>query len=63
MDKDEIKRRINQRIDVDDTYATNLQAALDANDEAWLLALIVEVIGIVIEIGTSIWNWIKRQFS
>jgi hypothetical protein len=36
---------------------------LDAGDEAWLLILIREVIGVIIEIGSSIFNWIKRQFS
>jgi hypothetical protein len=44
VDKEEIKRRINRRIDNDDQYAANISAALDAGDEAWLLILIREVI-------------------
>lgn len=63
VDKEEIKRRIIRRIDNDDQYAANISKALNAGDEAWLLTLIIEVIGVIIEIGSSIFNWIKRQFS
>jgi hypothetical protein len=63
MDKDEIKRRINRRIEEDDDFAAEVEAALDAEDDAWLFSLILEVIGVIIEIGSSIWNWVKRQFG
>ncbi|MBE9007118.1 hypothetical protein IQ259_19110 [Fortiea sp. LEGE XX443] len=58
MDKNEIKRRIAQRIDADDRFAGQVKTALDANDTAWLIQLIYEVIGIVIQIGSDIWNWL-----
>jgi hypothetical protein len=63
MDKNEIKRRVFRRIDEDDQFAGNVEAALDAGDDAWLLALIIDVVGVIIEIGSSIWNWLRQQFS
>ena len=62
MDKDEIKRRINRRIDADDRFAENVKSALDVEDEAWLLSLIAEVIGFIIDVGSSIWEWVVDQF-
>ncbi|MBD2297050.1 hypothetical protein [Nostoc sp. FACHB-190] len=59
MDKEELKRKINTRIDTDNGFAENLRDALDANDTAWLIKLIYEVIGIVIQIGSDIWNWLR----
>lgn len=58
MDKETIKSRINNRIDQDNEFADNLGQALEAEDNAWILQLIYSVIGIFIEIGSSIWNWI-----
>jgi hypothetical protein len=63
MDKNDIKRRVFRRIDEDDQFADNVEAALDAGDDAWLLALIIDVVGAIIEIGSSIWNWLRQQFS
>ena len=61
MDKERIKQRMCQRIDQDDIYAADVQQALDTEDDAWLMALIA-MIGIIIEIGSAIWNWIKSGF-
>jgi hypothetical protein len=58
MDKETIKRRINSKIDEDDEFADNLGQALEAGNNAWILDLIYAVIGVFIEIGSSIWNWI-----
>jgi hypothetical protein len=60
--KEEIARRVTQKIQQDDEFATNLEAALDAEDDIWLFSLIAEVIGGIIQIGSSIWDWVKRQF-
>ncbi|MCC5627325.1 hypothetical protein LC613_03760 [Nostoc sphaeroides CHAB 2801] len=54
----DIKSRIAQRIDADDNFASQLEQALDTNDTSWLAQLIYEVIGIVIQIGSDIWNWL-----
>ncbi|NJL88451.1 MAG: hypothetical protein HC916_00615 [Coleofasciculaceae cyanobacterium SM2_1_6] len=62
-DKEEILRRVTRRIEQDDEFAANVGAALDAEDDAWLFSLILDVIGVIIEIGSSIWDWVKRQFS
>jgi hypothetical protein len=64
MNKEEIKRRLNRRIDQDDTFASNISNALDANDESWLEELIAEVIGIVIQVVLSeILNWLRIQYG
>jgi hypothetical protein len=62
MDKEEIKRRFNRRIDEDDKFAGNVKTALDTEDTVWLLRLIREVIGVIIEIVGPIWEWITGLF-
>jgi hypothetical protein len=59
MDTNEIKRRINQRIDTDSKFAGQMKTALDANDSAWLIQLIRDVIGIAIQVGSDIWYWLR----
>ncbi|NEO83551.1 MAG: hypothetical protein F6J87_04715 [Spirulina sp. SIO3F2] len=63
MNKEDIKRRVLDRIDRDDSYAAQVQNALDMEDDIFLMELILDVIGIVIDIGTSVWNWLKQTFG
>ncbi len=61
LDKATIKRRINTKIDEDDKFAEDLGQALETGNNAWILELIYVVLGIFIEIGSSIWNWITGK--
>ncbi len=60
MTKQEMKARINSRIDEDDEYAQNVGAALEANDESWLESLVRQVIGVVTRYAIE---FIKSLFS
>ena len=62
MDKDEIKRRINARIDLDGNFADQVGSALEAGAWEIIAQLIADAIGFVIEIASDIWEWLKRQF-
>lgn len=57
-----MKRRVNKRIDDDDKFAANVGIALDTQDDAWLARLIGEVIGVIIVVGSAIWDWITELF-
>lgn len=59
MNKEELKRRINRRIDEDEEYAEDFEMALDMANEAWLLELIADVIGYLIE---ATWSWLQSLF-
>ena len=59
MNKEELKRRINRRIDEDEEYAEDFEMALDMANEAWLLELIADVIGYLIE---ATWSWLQCLF-
>jgi hypothetical protein len=63
VNKEEIKRRLNRRIDEDDNYAKQVQKALETQNDYLLALLINEVVDFVIEVGTAIWDWIRRQFG
>lgn len=60
--KEEIKRRLCQRLDEDEEFLGKIGEAVNKQDDEFLLLLIKEVIGQVIEISSSIWKWFKRLF-
>ncbi len=63
MDKDEIKRRLNKRIDEDNAFANQMSQALDAKNNDWLLRLIQKVICVIFdEISSDILNWLSNKF-
>lgn len=62
MDKEEIKRRLNKRIDEDDQLASDVGEAISTGNDSWLSDLIFQVIGIVVAIGSAIWNWLTGNF-
>lgn len=63
MDKSLIKQMVNKRIDEDDAYAEQVTIAIMMGNDDWLADLIAQVIGVVIEAASDLWQWIKRQFS
>ena len=60
--KEEIKRRLCERLDEDEEFLGKIGEAVNKQDDEFLLLLIKEVIGQVIEISSSIWKWFKRLF-
>jgi len=63
MDKEQLKRRIADRIDADDLFASQVDGALAANDMYWLAQLISDVVGFVIQVGSEVWGWVSSQFD
>lgn len=61
-DKEELKRRINERIDKDDSFSEQAEKAIKAGAFEALLELIARVLGFVIRRGTQIWDWLQRLF-
>lgn len=60
MTKDEIKRRLFKRIDEDDEFASEVEMALEQENDRWLRDLIVLVIGYVID---AVFDWLRRLLS
>jgi len=56
MDKEEIKRRLAERIDEDDEFASSVQEALEAKDKHWLSTLLEQALGFLKEalVGVAI---------
>jgi len=63
MNKHEVLRRIERKMDEDDNFARDIANAVEAENDYWLMELIGNIIGVVIEIASDIWDWISDFFS
>lgn len=62
MTEEEILRRISNKIKADTNFKDQIEGALKAQDDSWLMQLL-RGIGIIIQIGTAIWNSIVTWFN
>jgi hypothetical protein len=62
MTEEEIIRRVTNKIKTDKGFANNIAEALETQDDNWLMGLL-RTIGIIIQIGTAIWNSIVNWFN
>lgn len=62
MTEEEIIRRVTEKLKTDKSFSTQIGEALKAQDDNWLMQLL-RGIGIIIQIGTAIWNSIATWFN
>jgi len=58
INKGEIKRRVNHRMDEDFGYKIQVNLAFHLKNEVWMSELVSEVVGFIIEIGSEILKWL-----
>jgi hypothetical protein len=62
MDKNEIMRRIRERVDQDDDFAGQLGEALEAGVWEIVFDLISQAVGYIVEKASELWDWLKRNW-
>lgn len=62
MTEEEIIRRVTEKLKTDKSFSKQIGEALEAQDDSWLMQLL-RGIGIIIQIGTAIWNSIVTWFN
>ncbi|EDN70873.1 hypothetical protein BGP_0918 [Beggiatoa sp. PS] len=46
----------------DEVFARNLERAVETENDYWLMELIGNVIGVVVEFASDIWDWLRDIF-
>jgi hypothetical protein len=57
VDREELKRKLNARIDADERFAQQTAQAIETNNTSWLDKLILTVVGAV---APQVLKWVKE---